>query len=124
MPENIQKTRSNDRKTKLTFYNLFLQLRSLYEFQCLLERHIEETEFDIQDLEERLKISELDRFELQKLLEEGSQEVQDLEFKHADAQRELGKQTGALQVTHTSFFSLSLSRSVFIFCERGYFSRR
>jgi chromosome segregation ATPase len=74
-----------------------VHLRSLYEFQCLLERHLEETEFDIQDLEERLKISEVDRFELQKLLEEGSLEVEDLETKNASNQREFGKKTNSLQ---------------------------
>ena len=69
----------------------------LREFQCLLERHIEETEFDLQDLEQRLKVSEIDRLELQKLLEEGTVEVEHLETRNADAQREFGKRTSHLQ---------------------------
>ena len=77
--------------------NETVHLRTLYEFQCLLERHIEETEFDIQDLEERLKISEIDRCELQKLLEEGSVEVQNLECKNADSHRDYEKKTNSLQ---------------------------
>ena len=74
-----------------------VHLRSLYEFQALLERHIDETEYDIQDLEKRLKASEEDRCELQCLLEEGSLEVHYLETKQADSQREHGKRTNALQ---------------------------
>ena len=58
-----------------------LRLRNLFEFQCLLERHVEETELDLQDLEERLQASETDRAELQKLLEEGSHEVHTLEVR-------------------------------------------
>ena len=74
-----------------------VHLRTLREFQCLLERHIEETEFDLQDLEQRLKVSEIDRLELQKLLEEGTLEVEHLETRNADAQREFAKRTNHLQ---------------------------
>ncbi|QDZ19842.1 hypothetical protein HOP50_03g23580 [Chloropicon primus] len=68
-------------------------LRSLSEFQALLQRFLDENEFDLQDLEARLKSSEEDRAELQDLLQEGSAAVNDLEAE-LEAERKEKKEFG------------------------------